>query len=33
MFVSGAFRDQKKVVDPLELEFQTIMSHHMGSGD
>jgi hypothetical protein len=28
-----ALRGQRRTLDPLELELQTIMSHHMGVGN
>lgn len=30
---AGSYRDQKKTSDPLELEFQLVVSHHVGAGD
>jgi hypothetical protein len=31
IYVSGAHEDQKRASDPLELELQTVVSHHVGS--
>lgn len=28
-----AHRDQKRSLDPLELEVKTVVSYHMGSGN
>ena len=33
IYVSGAHEDQKRASDPLELELQTVVSHHVGAGD
>ena len=32
VYVFGAFRGQKRVSDPLEMELQTIVSNHVGAG-
>lgn len=32
MRVPGALKGQKWALDPLELEFQMVGSHHMGAG-
>lgn len=32
MCMLGNKEDQKRAYDPLELELQTIVSHHMGTG-
>lgn len=29
----GAHRGQKRVLDPLELELQTVVKHHVGTGN
>ena len=31
--VCNAHRCQKKVLDPLELELQTVVSYHVGAGN
>lgn len=31
--MTGDHRDQKKMMDPLELELQKIVSFHVGSGN
>lgn len=33
LYVSGAHGDQKRVLDPLELELETVMRHHVGAGN
>lgn len=33
MCVSGVYGRQKRTLDPLELVSQTIVSHHVGSGN
>jgi hypothetical protein len=33
MCVSGVHRGQKKALDFLELEFQTVLSHYVGAGN
>ena len=29
--VSGTYEDQTKALDPLELELQMVLSHHVGT--
>jgi hypothetical protein len=31
--ISGALRIQKKILDPLELELQVVVSQHVGAGN
>jgi hypothetical protein len=33
MCVPCAHKGQKRASDPLELDFQTVVSHHMGAGN
>lgn len=33
MLLPGACRGQKIVLDPRELEMQTVVSHHIGTGN
>ena len=33
MYMSGAYGGHKKVLDPLELELQTVESCYMGAGN
>lgn len=32
MYVFGVQGDQKKVLNPVELDLQVVVSHHVGSG-
>ena len=32
-YMSGAYRGQKRALDPLELELQTVVNCHMGAGN